>query len=192
MRILLIFLILLLSSCGVILDPLRLDGTWNLSEVEFYVYNPVLDSIKTLHSRNAESPDEDRPVISEFFGLEGSGTYIIIFDSRNKSFSVERKPNTENDRTDDDEAFEVVKEEFGSWSVNAYENSLSISINGDSGSGATLWTKGFKIKNFWPMTNYQTLEILIQDGGSVGPLYVDLKNETIRILAIKGIFTTEE
>lgn len=192
MRILLIFFILLISSCGVILDPLRIDGTWNLTEVEFYVYNPTLDSIKTLRSKNAENPDDDRPVISEYFGLDGSGTYTITFDSNNKSFSVQRKGNKENSRTDDDELFTVVDDPFGSWSVNAFENSLSLSVTGDTTDDVKLWKKGFELNNFWPMSDYQTLEILVQDGGSVGPLYVDLKKDTIRILSMKGLFTREE
>jgi len=192
MRILLIFLVLLLSSCGVILDPLRIEGTWNLSEVEFYVYNPVLDSVKTLRSKNGETPGSETPVISEYFGLNGSGTYTITFDSKEKEFSVERKANTENKRTDDDSLFTVVDAPNGSWEVNSYENSLSLSINDDTTSDVKLWKKGFNIKNFWPMSDYQTLEILIQDGGSIGPLYVDLKNGKIRIHSMKGIFTREE
>jgi hypothetical protein len=180
MKKILIFMILILSlSCGVLLDEPKIEGIWTLSGVEFYVYNALLDANKTYVGVNRDDPTGDSPVIGEFFGYK-KDTYTIEFKSTGYNFIVTRSDHTPDTIVDIDRA---------SWSLNTFENSLTLKVKGDN-SDANFWNAGFKLKNYWPLVNNQTLEILIKDS-DVGAIYVEMPEGPMRVNSMKGTFTRE-
>ena len=190
MCILLFFVFILFSGCGVIMDPLRVEGTWTLNQVQFFATNTTLDATKTYTGVNADSPTSSSPINSEFFG-DNIRTFYSIQDSAQDVVSSFKYSLTFND----DNTFELdinytqtksdgsassvpsapspTASVYGSWAINQFDNSLLMKIgrNEDQKFGVNnyfywrtnfYWNDGIYIKNYWPMTDYGTLVITMQ------------------------------
>ena len=171
----------IIASCGSLLDSYNLLGTWTLSNVEFYVYNSNLDSIKTYTSTSNAEPDDEHPSIREFFNdkdMTGDEEYTIEFEDTDEELIIKKG-----------DSVIIVDGPNGSWSVDSFENSISIKIKQD-GTSDNFWKKGFSFKNYWPLANYSTLELTIkaEDIGK-SKFSVDLTNDTLDVDVMKGIFT---
>ncbi|MCG8569079.1 MAG: hypothetical protein MJB14_02960, partial [Spirochaetes bacterium] len=72
-----------LNNCGTIVDDLKLVGTWELTDAQFYQYNAVLDTYKIIQAVSAtsdNSSDENAPVLNAvFFDTDDSNSYQIDF-----------------------------------------------------------------------------------------------------------------
>ncbi|MCK4796535.1 MAG: hypothetical protein KAT05_04095 [Spirochaetes bacterium] len=185
MKKMLIFIVLIITSCGVILDPLRILGEWKLDEVEFYVYNEVLDSIKTYTGIDDNSPDTKHPIIGAFF-CGGKAAYTIEFEKASPKNRLIIIGDDDDASTDDI----IVDLDDGVWSIDTFENSLTIKIDGDN-INSNFWEKGFTIKNYWPMANYDSLELYIEAKDvykNKDTFTIDLSDDTIEVHSMKGIF----
>jgi hypothetical protein len=173
-----IILIIIVFSCGPFVDEVRITGTWKLEDVEFYEYNQSLDSIKVYKGIGESVPDKDHPIEGEFF-CSSDGDYKIDF-SRDNNLKI----TCQHDNTTD----VLVDYTDSSWSIDTFDNSLYFEID-DNNSAHGFWRRGFELKNYWPLSNYDTLEILIK-AEDVGKSYfkIDLTDDTIKIHSMKGIF----
>lgn len=149
-----IFLIIILSSCGVILDTTKIYGTWELDKTEFYQYNPELSTYKIYRGKDDDTLDDELPLEGEFFGLH-SKTITIEF-KENQTFIITYV------EADTDITKTLINEAFGEWSVNQYDNSIIItSISNEIDSG-NFWVEGFTLENAWPMPTEATMELTIK------------------------------
>ncbi|MBN2546318.1 MAG: hypothetical protein JXB50_11010 [Spirochaetes bacterium] len=198
---LLIIIIIIFSffNCGVLLDTVRVEGEWELREAEFYAYNPAINANYTYIGRNKRNPTETQPIIAAFFGisqLPEDGEHVFIVDlKRDKRMRIYDKGDDSNiDGANYEDG--IVRSNKGRWSVDNYENTLNLAVNSDDLSTDNLlgkedfWRKGgFKIKNYWPMPNYESLEITIKSTDIGKPFYISLKNDKkVRVHTMKGKF----
>jgi len=201
-NILIIILIIIIFSfftCGVLLDPVRLEGKWELREAEFYAYNSAINSNYTYVGRNKRKPNDTQPIIASFFDvpqLPETGEHVFIIDlkasKRMRIYDVSDDTNIGGKDGQDG----IVREVRGKWSVDNYENTINLSVYHDDVSNDnllgkdTFWRKGgFVIKNYWPMPNYESLEITVKATDIGKPLYIYLKdNKKVRIHTMKGKF----
>jgi len=179
MRKILVFGIVLVSffSCGTIVDNSKILGKWDLFSVEYYQYNSSLDSYKKVTGGGAQTATE--PLKNSFFWSTISGTCTIEFLAGYQFFVTNG-------------AVVIVNQNKGKWSLDTFENSLSLVVyQADVVSDPlSIWENGFSLKIFWPLANNNQLELTI-DAADFGKEYFDIPvlNGTIKVKYIKGIFT---
>jgi hypothetical protein len=190
--ILIISVFVIFTGCGVVLDPLRIEGTWTLSQVQFYAANNALDSIKTYNGVDADTPTSDSPIISEFFGdtirsfnnatapaevdVAKAFKYTITFIDDN-TFELDiNYTQTKSDGTNATgfpSTNALTARVYGSWAISQFDNSLLMKIgaNDDQKFGNSLylywrtnffWDGGITIRDSWPMVDYNTLNLTVK------------------------------
>jgi hypothetical protein len=151
--VILLFLITLtlLNSCGVLLDPAKFDGVWQLESVSFFVYHEDLDSYEKITGVSDAVPTDTRPINGEFFGIAGQVTQLSM-KSTTGIFSVDA----------------AISDAITRWEVSTYDNSLTMKITGSRTSTNGLWEKGFSMTHYWPLyisagLNYMELSVSAAD-----------------------------
>lgn len=188
-----LLLFILFLSCGVLLDTNRIIGEWKLSKTEFYSSIPIIDSRYIIYGINDNSPDKNSPINAAFFD-------IPFFTNKNKHRIYADFQDNNNLRiyytdvsADSTITVDIVEAIKGEWIVNNFENSLTIKIKRTSRETDNFWTKGgFKIVNYWPMSNYTTLELTItaQDVGK-SHFSIQLEDKKVKVDTMKAIFIKE-
>jgi hypothetical protein len=174
-----IMVLLLLNSCGTILDSTRIVGKWSLASAEFYTYNEELDSYKKISGVDATS-DSTSPVNGAFFGTNNI-KYIITFQT--ETFDVLHSWDTSTN-------VGIPFVSSNKWSVDSTDNSITFDVISTNPSSDSIWQKGFKIKNYWPLSNPTTLEItLIASDVNMSYFDIPVGTSSIHAVKMKGIFT---
>jgi hypothetical protein len=175
-----IIVFFLLDSCGAILEETRIVGKWKLTGAEFYAKESSVDALKIYTGVAKDNPDSSHPIIYAFF-CGDKDTYVIDF-YQDKTLKIIRKSEPE---------YVLVDITDGRWSMDSYENSLTIKIKSNS-TGYGFWQESFKFTNSWPMKNYETLELTLKasDTGR-NNFKIDLKNKTIQAESMKATFTKQ-
>lgn len=169
-----------LTSCGVILDNDIVTGTWKLIGVDFYQYNPTLDTYKIIKSG------------SSFNGYK-LNTNAFFFDNENSgAYKLELISNGTLELTREGAAVELLHRDHGhNWEVSSYESSLTLNIKRNT-TALGIWAEEFKLKKFWPMSTNKSLELYIKAselGRSSFTITLDsASGETIEVSAMKGFF----
>lgn len=186
-------LFLVIISCGVLLDATKLPGTWVLDDVEFYAHDPILDATKIYVGLDDQSPDPYHPIEAEFFcekaedfAESGKPKYKMVIDHTNNNFEIIRTTGTTSVKLLNTEGTNA---NITSISVDSYNNTIEYTVRkNDTAKG--FWRNPLKITNYWPMANYNTLELLIKAEDTTCDYFeVDLANDvTIKAYAMKGIF----
>ncbi len=167
----------LVVSCGVILDPSKIQGEWNLVAVDFILYNSELDAYKTIHGRVSSLPNETNPAFGEFFGTNSSKYtlrfregYFEVFDASSDTISIIDPKDT-------------------GWSVDSFTNTISISIK-KADSPDNLWNSGLSFVNYWPLSTNNELELIIlaSDVKPDGKITVNLRVGTLSVYKMIGYF----
>ena len=169
----------LLNSCGTILDSSRILGKWKLESADFYTYNEELDSYKKISGGDSIS-DSDIPAYWAFIDRDHSG-YVINFLSDTFDILYDYNENTETGTN-------YLKN--NEWLADNTDNSMTFDVKTTNSSSNNIWQKGFKIKNYWPLSTPTTLEItLIAADINVTSIYVPTSTGHIDAVKMKGIFT---
>ena len=210
---------MLIPGCGVVLDPLRLEGSWTLNQVQFYATNSTLDSIKTYTGVDADSPSSNSPINSEFFGdtirtfnnpadspasdIVSSFKYTLTFNADN-TFELDiGYTQTKSDGTAATVpgAPSPTASVYGSWAINQFDNSLLMKIgpNEDQKLGVNnyfywrtnfFWNDGIYIRDSWPMTDYNTLALNIKASDVYKSYFsVSLPGKTLHVSSMQGTFS---
>jgi len=181
-KIIIYFLTIFLISCGPFVDEVRISGSWKLEDVEFYEYKSALDSIKVYTGTSDPYPDEEHPIEGNFF-CASEGKYIINFETDN-TFTIKWSYDIDGDETEDI----LVDSKDSKWTIDTFENSLYLKVKKNSTSHG-FWRKGFEIKCYWPLSNYEKLEILIKARDVDKDHFdIDLTDDELEIDSMKGIF----
>jgi hypothetical protein len=178
------FLVLFIfNSCGALLEDLRVIGKWEFSQAEFYAKENSVDALRIYSGINKKEPDKNHPIKYAFFGNDAEKDDYTLEINQDKTIRLIKG--------DIDATVPDVKIDFmdGEWSVDSYENSLTIKVNENTTSYG-FWRDGFKLKNYWPLKDYSTLEITIK-ATDAGENYfkIRLEDKTILAESIKATFT---
>lgn len=188
-----IFIILfsLLFSCGVLIDSNRVIGEWKLSTTEFYSDNAIIDAKYTLYGISDNSPDSNNPINASFFDIPyfaNDNKHRIYIDFQdNNDFRVYYTDMSGDSSIEVD----IVEANQASWSANNFDNSITIKVKKRNVSTNNFWSEGgFKFVNYWPMSNYTTIELTLS-AEDVDKSYftVKLKNKSVKVKSMKAIFT---
>jgi hypothetical protein len=178
--IIIFFSILLLNSCGTILDSTRIIGKWKMVSADFYTYNEELDSYKKIAGGD-NTADSTAPAFWAYFD-SSKKNYVINFQS--DSFEILHTYN-ESTKTGTPLITTINK-----WNVDGTDNSLNLEVPATNSSSTLIWQKGFKTKNFWPLANTTTLEItLIASDVGMGSFYIPTSSSHHDVVKMKGVFT---
>jgi len=161
----LVFIIFfIINSCGVILDITKIQGKWDLDSVIFYSYNKDLDSYRAYPSNTSNEFSNYSLPISIFFDnfdmdRTPEHTFQIEFLT-SKDFNIVRN-NNENDV--------FVNSAFTSYILDTFDNSITLKISESAlptdptSDRTSFWrSKNFSFKQYWPMSDYKTLELYLR------------------------------
>ena len=178
---LLLLVVFTLVGCGVVLDDGKIVGTWELTSSEFYVYNEIVDSYITYTGSTTEELGDKVPVLGSFFWTKASSV-TITFDA-NGEFFVEAVD-------DAGDTVKIVDSTFTSWSIDTFENSLTMKVQSSAKVNYGIWSKDFNICIDWPLATPQTMEMLIKSD-DFGMESFDITGTGINATMIKGYFTKQ-
>ena len=148
-----LFCILTISGCGVLLEPSKLIGVWKLESTEFYIYNRELDSYKTINSTDSTNDSKDSIYKGRFF-LNTLNNYTIEFKDKGSDENAKSQFEVKNG------AGLFVSQTDTEWVMDMFENSLSLEVFGEDTTSDNIWLKGFKIKNYWPLSKNNDKDVL--------------------------------
>ena len=180
--IVIIVIIIFFLSCGVIIDSSKLIGKWNLSEVNFYVYNETVDSYKKISGKNDLTPDDSTPIIGNFF-FEKKKDIVIEFFSNNK-FTLKGI----NSNGTEENIIDATKP--GEWIVDNFENSITFKVDKIDPNSQNLWKRGVSIKNYWPVISNTAFKIYVKASDfNIQRFTFDLSGDkTIEIYSMEAFF----
>jgi len=180
-----VVLYLLLSGCGVLLEPSKVVGKWKLESTEFYIYNKELDAYKKVTSTDSTNDSKENIYKGRFF-LNTEKDYVVEFKD---------KGTNENSKTQ----FEI-KNSSGlfvglvntEWIMDMFENSLTLQVYNQDTTSDNIWLRGLKIKNYWPLSKNNSKDVLelFIDANDTGKEYFkfDVSTDTVYIKSMKATF----
>ncbi len=181
--ILFLFSFFVLNSCGVILDPSKIQGNWKLDSAVFYSYNKELDSYKAYVSNSSREVSNSSLPISVFFdnyhkdSTSDATSYQMNFVNATQ-FEILRAGTT------------YISSSNTYYSLDSFDNSMVIETYKDATADTSFWLKGFNTKQYWPMADYQTLEIYLNlKSIGVKNMTFDTTDDHIVITDMLGTFT---
>ncbi len=181
--VLFLFVLLSLTSCGVILDTGKITGAWQLDSTEYYLYNEITDSYTTIFGSRDLSADENTPMIGDFF-YSDSLSLIITFDN-NGEFTISEK------FTDTLKTNYIVNKPSGTWSIDSYENTISLvvteDIRSDYKNKYNLWSTGLNLKKQWPLSDLISMELTIT-ASDIGKDTIPINTTPFKAKSMKGYF----
>jgi len=176
----LIFL-LTLTSCGVILDTGKITGAWQLVSSEYYLYNEVTDSYITI--LGDATTDGYKTKIGALF-YSDSFNIIMTFDN-NGEFTISEKI------TDPQTTNYIVNKPSGTWSIDSYENTLSLSVTEDIRPAFknkyNFWSSGLTLKKEWPLSDLISMELIIT-ASDIGEDTIAINKTPFKAKSMKGYF----
>jgi hypothetical protein len=172
-------LLILLFSCGTILDSSKIIGKWSLTSVEYYVYNPEFDSYKKITGLTSSTPGQNQPINGAFF-WSTSTSFTLEFLASNQFYVS-------------DSQVIIINPTTTSWSLNSYENSLTIKVSQTVPGTDNIWNSGFEIKNYWVLASNTIMEIRIDSKDlGIDHINIDVANGTLPVKYMKGIFQRQQ
>lgn len=155
-------IVTLLISCGVILDPLKIQKAWPLSSVTFYQYNELYDSYKKWPGINDLSPDAYSPIFGDLFGVRLKNISLTFEDNRTGKDRFYIKGYD----ASGDVAIDIIsKDNPGYWEVDTFNNSIILTMpeaTTDPTDSLSLWHNGKTLINDWPMSTNDDFDLYIK------------------------------
>jgi len=178
---LILFLLFFILSCGVIIDQSKLVGKWELSEVNFYIYNEIADSYKKIGGKNDVTPDFTIPIMGNFF-FEKKKSITMELLSNNK-FTVKGY----NSLGVEEDIISALNP--GEWVIDNFENSITFKTNKIDSSSSNLWKRGVSIKNYWPVISNTAFKIYVKAiDFNLNNFIFDLSEDKIEVYSMEAFF----